>query len=470
MKTQKSLSSSRRLLAVALGLSGGLLALSAGCFTVPTDGGNGNENDNDSQTGNSGVTGKYIGADACAQCHAETHADWLSTLHVSALESLEGSDHAEDFCLACHTVGYGEEGGFVNRSTTNVLAGVQCENCHGPARDHVDNPGDESVRPTMDIGADVCGACHTGEHQPTFEQWSEARHSQIDEHVADYFTQGIFLNTCGVCHSGDFYHLSVLEGETVEDALLAGFAPEAMQPITCVICHDPHARTGNAAAPDEGRDFQLRFRQSVSPTPSYSIADATNPQRFNLCGQCHHSRGRTWTATSRGPHHSIQANIYAGEMPIDDPETQEPLVLSRVSVHSFSVEQCSTCHMYREDFQSELAPAISGHLFSVDFKSCAAAGCHPSEESAIAVNATLRSEIQARADDILERLGNPDEWQYTAADGPDEEGQAAIPDEIKQVRFLYEYVVNDGSLGVHNPAYVRSILEKADEILTAVGR
>ena len=180
MKTQRSLLKSRRVSAAVLGLFVGLLAFSAGCPTVPTDDGDVNGNDNGSQTGNSGVTGRYIGADACVQCHAETHEDWLSTLHTSALESLEGSDHAEDFCLACHTVGYGEEGGFVDRSTTNALAGVQCENCHGPARDHVDNPGDESVRPTTVISADVCGACHTGEHQPTFEQWSEARHSQID--------------------------------------------------------------------------------------------------------------------------------------------------------------------------------------------------------------------------------------------------------------------------------------------------
>ena len=48
--------------------------------------------------------------------------------------------------------------------------------------------------------------------------------------------------------------------------------------------------------------------------------------------------------------------------------------------------------------------------------------------------------------------------------------QEEVPDGIKQVRFLYSYIISDGSLGTHNPAYVRAMLTEADSILTDLGR
>jgi formate-dependent nitrite reductase cytochrome c552 subunit len=443
-----------------------LAGLCGACPVAPPDG------DGDDGKGNSGVTGKFVGAATCAQCHPTPHAEWAQTLHATALETLEGIGQGTNSeCLPCHTVGFGQEGGFVDRATTDALAGVQCESCHGAGRDHVRDPLVDAVKPVVDISADVCGACHQGSHHPNLEQWSDALHSQVNETVTDDLLDGgPTVNNCGICHSGDVFYRINVRGETVPEDAFVGLAAEDLTPITCAVCHDPHARTGNAAAPNEGRDFQLRFRQVASPTPSNAIEDVTNPQRFNLCGQCHHDRGRTWETTSRPPHHSNQANIYVGEMAIPDPETQEPLVLSRVSVHSLAAEQCATCHMYREDFQSEFAPAISGHNFAVNNAGCATSGCHPSSDAAIAAQATLQAEIESRLDDILERLGNPAVWEYTSNGGPDEAGQADITNAIKQTRFLYYYALVDGSLGVHNPDYVRSILEKAESLLAESGQ
>ena len=54
-------------------------------------------------SGNSGLTGKYVGAERCSQCHARVHEMWGETLHAKALETLEaigqGSNAA---CLGCH--------------------------------------------------------------------------------------------------------------------------------------------------------------------------------------------------------------------------------------------------------------------------------------------------------------------------------------------------------------------------------
>lgn len=423
--------------------------------------------------GNSGVTGKYVGSERCSQCHANYHTDWLGTLHSRALETLEAIGQASNSaCLGCHTVGFGEEGGFVDRATTNVLAGVGCESCHGPGGDHASNVNIEELRPPIDISAAVCAKCHQGAHHPTSEQWAETLHARVDEHVAESFAAGTSLNSCGTCHSGDFRYMAFVRGESVADDYLKDVPHEEMNAITCVICHTPHKRTGNAPFADEGRDYQLRYREVAYPVPSNTVADATNPERFNLCGQCHHSRGRKWTDTSRGPHHSLQANVFVGEMPV--PDDTDPLVPSMNSPHALVTEQCATCHMYRQDFQSEQAPAISGHTFAVNYNGCmgqfGGVGCHPSPGNAEALALGLKTGFVLPGLDAIEAaLGDwamtnfqdVNYWKYTSDGGPSSSGQALIPDNIKKARFLWHYAHNDGSSGVHNPDYVKAMINEA---------
>jgi formate-dependent nitrite reductase cytochrome c552 subunit len=419
-------------------------------------------------TGNSGLTGKFVGSERCVVCHSHVHLHWSATLHAGALETLEiiGQDK-NPVCLECHTVGFGEPGGFVDRATTNDLAGVGCEDCHGAARDHVENVNDESLRPPLPLTAETCGKCHTGSHHPNFDEWETSNHAMVTESPAEEFEAGEGLTSCGQCHSGEYFLRVLVKGESLADDALAGVPREEQISVVCVDCHNPHQQTGNAANPEDGRDYQLRFPEAVAVVPTNTIEATTNPQRFNLCGQCHHERGRTWESTSRGPHHSAQSNVYAGEMAM--PADQEPLVPSRLSVHSFAAEQCAHCHMYRQDFMDEEAPAIAGHTFQVNFKGCATAGCHPSQGVAEAAIITLHTEVDGRLDMIEARLGDPSTWQYSSEGGPNSAGQAMLSDNIKKVRFLHAYISADGSLGVHNPDYVRDMLEKAEELLDDEG-
>ncbi len=90
----------------------------------------------------------YVGSKNCKKCHLQQHKSWSETKMAQAFELLKpgvaaeakqkagfdpGKDYTRDAqCLPCHTTGYGKPGGFVDIETTPDLAGIGCEECHGP--------------------------------------------------------------------------------------------------------------------------------------------------------------------------------------------------------------------------------------------------------------------------------------------------------------------------------------------------
>ncbi len=457
-------------------LSAVTVLLTTGCPTgIPTDNmndntvTNGNMNDNTSP----GTPKAFAGAQTCQLCHPGAHSDWAATKHADALESLKAIGQATNAaCLECHTVGFGQTDGFVSEQQTPNLVGVQCESCHGAAGAHTRDPLNESLTPSVSLSVTVCAACHEGSH---VDDWATSKHGAVNEELVPRFASGSSLTSCGKCHSGDYFVEAVVKGNEIGDDYLAGKTGEEMTAITCVVCHNPHARTGNAVQPEDGRDFQLRFPQVKFTTPSTSLADATDPTRFNLCGQCHHTRERVWTDGSREPHPSDQVNVFFGELPVPD-SRPEPIVIPRSSVHLNTAEQCSTCHVYREP-RTELSPAISGHTFAVNYESCAE--CHGTAEIGLAKLENLEIEIDLRAELVEDALhewamaNNIEDkgelsWEYTSEGGPTADGQALIPDNIKKARYIYYYVIAGGGNGAHNPDFVRDALENAlDYALTA---
>jgi hypothetical protein len=107
----------------------------------------------------------YIGAEKCAQCHQPFMESWRSTRHANAFASLERVGKTKDpECIACHSVGFGEKGGFYNIETTPSLANVQCESCHGLNREHIE----DYTIPMKRITEEKCLKCHTPENSPEF--------------------------------------------------------------------------------------------------------------------------------------------------------------------------------------------------------------------------------------------------------------------------------------------------------------
>lgn len=122
----------------------------------------------------------FAGEQQCQQCHAKQYKVWQDSEHAKAFEDLEIVQKSFDpECIQCHTVGFNRPGGFIDISLTPNLMNVQCENCHGAARQHVMSGGKQPVANKDWSKARMCGQCHVQKHSPSFDlnqYWPKIAH------------------------------------------------------------------------------------------------------------------------------------------------------------------------------------------------------------------------------------------------------------------------------------------------------
>ena len=433
----------------------------------------------------------YAGSETCAECHGGILSTESQTDHAKAFQSLQQiNQQTNPACLACHTVGYKLPTGFSSAAATPALAGVQCENCHGPAANHAAVYFDPSIRPRVELAATLCGGCHTGSHQPNYDEWLTSDHSRMVEDM----NPASRIESCGRCHSGSA-RLSLLKSEPLPTG-------DANMPVVCVVCHDPHAQhafantlngvyrftnqiTGASIVisnTELGAIYTNQLRNPYSSTNDYSITNGTFATQYNpnvnVCAQCHNDRGASWTTWSRPPHHSVQYNILLGTVG----ELTNGLKPSLPATHSQLEEQCVSCHMQTAPYQSESKPAITGHNFKVQLYDVCTP-CHGAGQGQglvqfmnfIVTNrvAQLKGSLDAWATNAAPaalRSYGPRAWEYATPGALSSGGtgptnatlQALIPMNIQKARFNLYTVHNDGSSGVHNPFYILKLLDTAD--------
>jgi hypothetical protein len=394
----------------------------------------------------------YVGALACSACHGTIHQKELNTKHAQAFQTLKQIGQATNpSCLPCHTVGYGLPTGFINETATPKLAGVQCENCHGPAGEHAGAEFDPVYRPRVEIAAQVCGGCHTGSNHPTYEEWSRSPHVGVVEDMNPTNR----IDSCGRCHSGNA-RLSLIKHEPLPYG-------DANIGIVCTVCHDPHQTNA----------YPAQLRNPTFSTNDYFITTSgafTNQYRtnINICAQCHNHRGASWTSNSRPPHNSAQYNSLLGTVGLVT--NQPPL---KAHTHALRIaNQCAGCHMQTTGTLNGLSTSTTGHSFEVEMYS-ACTPCHGNFASTLVTNvqnATLQLITQLRDNlntwamtkapaSLWTKYGFL-AWEYTTPGdlssggaGPNSSEQALIPVNIQKARFNLYLVFNEGSLGVHNNRY-----------------
>jgi len=117
------------------------------------------------------ATPRYVGKDACKDCHQEQYSFWEKTPHSKAYEALRKTgDHQRYDCIGCHTVGFGQA--FIDVRDAPKFAGVQCECCHGTNPDHIRDP--EKSPKWAKVTEHTCLVCHN-KHQIRidFDYWAK---------------------------------------------------------------------------------------------------------------------------------------------------------------------------------------------------------------------------------------------------------------------------------------------------------
>lgn len=361
------------------------------------------------------------GCNSTSGCHttfnaATRMATWLDTGHknvmIEGMKELPPGGHYAATCAPCHTTGTKYATTTINSNSfadlsvsetdadgktlftwfndnhvqgnpnietlvaarfprTYRLSGIQCEVCHGPNDEsgaHATFTAANALTATarIDYSSNSCGFCHG---RPTshaaFTQWATSGHGNYE--LAE--GEGTSSRTgCAGCHSAQGFFL--LKAQLADGtgnrtiALPAGQAAwgtDAVEPITCIVCHDPHDE-GNLMVSEE---VPIRISGNTDMLPAGFMASGVG--RGAQCIFCHNSRnggvtGGTATLhedgnATFGTNMSTTANSYAAPHAASQGDVlmgrnayffqlgpTYPIVGER-SKHSYIADSCVECHM-----------------------------------------------------------------------------------------------------------------------------
>jgi predicted CXXCH cytochrome family protein len=474
---------------------------------------------------------------ACHLVNPTNFTSWQKTNHATAVKR-KTSDPAGHFsfsCMSCHSAGYDGNTtsgnlGFddaakaenftaiakngpgiydslvIKYPKSMALAGIQCENCHGPAGQHA---GAAGVYPTAgdnkldeSLSSDVCAPCHfSSDRHGNGYAWTGSAH-------ANSLAEGIQLQytdrpVCARCHTGQGYINEVVGGKPQPVPATGALVYSNPTPIGCAVCHDPH---------DGSNEMQLRAK---------TIGDA--------CTGCHITR-----LSSRGLHSAHQGSMLIGA-------NAEPFNLDKLnafylapsgsvqannaavglwsgwefpgynyenSSHSDIKERCAACHMASSP--SFLAASASNfskpdtlitklgrHTFNVATDYITAkdtttilntTGC---EECHGEVAIEFVELTQAKTQKLLDVLYNllPKRDTVVASNNP--KGSPIVPSDTiawqnqktattsmkrkltlaeRAAAYNFHFVRNDLSFGVHNFNYTKGLLTSSiEQVQLSVG-
>jgi hypothetical protein len=315
-----------------------------------------------------------------------------------------------------------------------------CEGDQGPPGPPGAN-GTNGTNGSSGTSVTVCMECHNDAVSlQTFLEYARSGHKAG---VAAAYAGG--RASCARCHSKQGFIEYAALGDVSDDF-------ENPAPIDCATCHVVHPNA-----------FGMRLSGAVAliSDPSYSLDFGDNS---NLCANCHQSRrpepnidapadSFTITSTHYGPHHGPQAIVLEGVGFAEIPGSVAYPAPITGSVHLNAGVTCVTCHMAEND---DGRAAHSWHPL-------ACTECHAVDLSYI------QDEVQAKLDNLRDLLVGLGVVEYVEADGAYEPVVGTYPMIQAQGFFNWIGLTEDRSLGVHNPSYVRALLDNSIEALTSEG-
>ncbi len=322
-----------------------------------------------------------------------------------------------------------------------LIAFIGCEGDVGPVGP-AGTDGTDGTDGANGNSLSVCLECHSNESflQLQFE------YIQSGHKLGEFVGYAGGRQSCARCHSKQGFMQFAANGEVSGDIS----DPAA---IDCATCHVVHPES-----------FALRYAGPVA-----MLADETYLLDFgdnsNLCANCHQSRRAepniaapadsfAITSTHYGPHHGAQANVLEG---MGFAEIEGSVAYPADSLHLTQGATCVTCHM------ATYADNEGGHTWQPALAACN--GCHFGTDDVNFDHHGVQTETQAKLDVLRDRLVALGVLEFVEEDAAYEPVVGVYP--MVQVQGFFNWIglVEDRSLGAHNPAYCDALLDNTIEAL-----
>jgi len=317
-----------------------------------------------------------------------------------------------------------------------------------PGKDGVDGKdGEPGINGTD--GTATCGVCHDNSEtvETKIGQWENSFHANSGLQFEN-------RTTCAPCHTSQGFKEALAIDSSATMAAIENPAN-----INCYTCHKIHD-TYTAS------DWSLRVTE---PSPFWLTGETADLGKANLCIKCHQERTSyaipdvtnpdgiyTVTSTRFGPHYGVQGTSISG---IGFYKVGEGYMNS---AHTGIEDACINCHM-----ASAVGYATGGHTWIMEdeeegLNTNGCLECHTAEEAG-----TLKEELAVEITDLMTQLGTKLEAAriYNPAGTSGYAVKGDYPNKIAGAYWNWISIEEDRSLGVHNPKFVKRILEKSIESL-----
>ena len=345
----------------------------------------------------------------------------------------------EATCFECHN---DNATGYATTRHAQVEDGAECQDCHGLGSEHP-----ASGKMTVNYWNGVCGQCHI-----EFAEMQKANHS--DPLPYGYYEPGAeFLTICYKCHYTAGYIGAVESGKDFHEF---SYGPEVLSEIpkdtpnvSCSVCHDPHSA-------GEENPYGLRTGSAGTACDTCHYEKWQNALLEGFSGQIgngYHYPGEDYTPYYQGENnpHRTEDKCVLCHMNTTLAVTDENGVL-KIGGHTFRMR----------DFGDDNIPGTDDDILNI-------AACQDCHEGLTDFD---RDGFQTEAQELIATLSEllkGNNHKFLPANEP---GNCARchkggtvpflddPDNILENAYTnYKLIMNDRSSGIHNPGYIKKLLE-----------
>jgi len=340
---------------------------------------------------------------------------------------------------------------------------VACEGPMGPAgEDGLDGTNGTNGTNGVD-GTAKCSTCHNNSAVIVAKQlqYENSTHAMNDN--AAYANRVAPANDCSKCHTSQGF-LDFQEDGAFDVAFSSTMQYEDPQQPNCYTCHETHKNF-------DATDWDLTYNGThnlLLDNTAFNKGDA------NLCSKCHQARAVSpmpvvggadvvLTSDRWGTHHGPVANMIKGSGLYAKPGS----VAYPTSAAHYAMDACVTCHM-----ANAYGSLGGGHTMNMEYDVHGTAtlnlegcvSCHADLTALKLKITTLQSDVSAKLATLEGLLITAN--IYNAATGLNKTGTFTA--DVTGAYLNYQSILEDRSLGVHNPAYIKALLDNSIQALSPV--